>query len=145
MSAVFQAHNEYVMAEKKREEWELKNHREGEILEMVEIFEVRRPGMGDWCGVVCDINSGKWTFGGARRNIVVGRIRVSREDASTLGLVLGACGVNVAVPLTIMSRPTLSWITFSGPKMRCFRVVSPLRLVQVITEVRVFLIPWTLQ
>lgn len=35
-----QAHNEYVMAEKKREEWELKNHREGEILEMVEIFEV---------------------------------------------------------------------------------------------------------
>lgn len=38
---VWQAHNEYVMAEKKREEWELKNHREGEILEMVEIFEVR--------------------------------------------------------------------------------------------------------
>lgn len=38
---VSQAHNEYVMAEKKREEWELKNHREGEILEMVEIFEVR--------------------------------------------------------------------------------------------------------
>ncbi|CAM9243039.1 unnamed protein product [Hapterophycus canaliculatus] len=35
------AHNEYVMAEKKREEWELKNHREGEILEMVEIFEER--------------------------------------------------------------------------------------------------------
>lgn len=37
---LFQAHNEYVMAEKRREEWELKNHREGEILEMVEIFEV---------------------------------------------------------------------------------------------------------
>lgn len=36
-----QAHNEYVMAEKKREEWELKNHREGEIFEMVQIFEVR--------------------------------------------------------------------------------------------------------
>ena len=35
-----QAHNEYVMAEKKREEWELKNHRDGEILEMVQIFEV---------------------------------------------------------------------------------------------------------
>lgn len=35
-----QAHNEYVLAEKRREEWELKNHREGEILEMVEIFEV---------------------------------------------------------------------------------------------------------
>lgn len=37
---LLQAHNDYVMAEKKREEWELKNHREGEILEMVEIFEV---------------------------------------------------------------------------------------------------------
>lgn len=37
-----QAHNEYVLAEKRREEWELKNHREGEILEMVEIFEVRK-------------------------------------------------------------------------------------------------------
>ncbi|CAM9432065.1 unnamed protein product [Ascophyllum nodosum] len=35
------AHNEYVMAEKKREEWELKNHRDGEILEMVQIFEER--------------------------------------------------------------------------------------------------------
>lgn len=35
------AHNEYVLAEKRREEWELKNHREGEILEMVEIFEER--------------------------------------------------------------------------------------------------------
>jgi VIT1/CCC1 family predicted Fe2+/Mn2+ transporter len=29
------AHNEYVLAEKRREEWELKNHREGEIREMV--------------------------------------------------------------------------------------------------------------
>ncbi|CAM9188284.1 unnamed protein product [Choristocarpus tenellus] len=35
------AHNEYVLAEKKREEWELKNHREGEIKEMVDIFVER--------------------------------------------------------------------------------------------------------
>ncbi|CAM9160095.1 unnamed protein product [Discosporangium mesarthrocarpum] len=35
------AHNEYVLAEKRREEWELKNHREGEIKEMVDIFVER--------------------------------------------------------------------------------------------------------
>ncbi|CAM9428908.1 unnamed protein product [Sphacelaria rigidula] len=35
------AHNEYVLAEKRREEWELKNHRDGEIREMVDIFEGR--------------------------------------------------------------------------------------------------------
>lgn len=49
---VSQAHNEYVMAEKKREEWELKNHREGEILEMVEIFEVWVGGKSRFAWVV---------------------------------------------------------------------------------------------
>ncbi|CAM9326981.1 unnamed protein product [Phaeothamnion confervicola] len=35
------AHNEYVLAEKRREEWELKNHKEGEIQEMIEIYTER--------------------------------------------------------------------------------------------------------
>eukprot|EP00611_Tribonema_gayanum_P010642 TRINITY_DN206_c8_g1_i1.p1 TRINITY_DN206_c8_g1~~TRINITY_DN206_c8_g1_i1.p1 ORF type:complete len:281 (-),score=66.11 TRINITY_DN206_c8_g1_i1:247-1089(-) len=47
-----QAHNEYVMAEKRREEWELKNHREGEIAEMVAIFTQRGMSQEDASDVV---------------------------------------------------------------------------------------------
>mmetsp|Transcript_424 Transcript_424/g.626 ORF Transcript_424/g.626 Transcript_424/m.626 type:complete len:310 (-) Transcript_424:228-1157(-) len=35
------AHNEYVLSEKRREEWELRNHRDGEIQEMVDIYTQR--------------------------------------------------------------------------------------------------------
>lgn len=33
------ANNEWILSEKKREEWEMENYREGEIKEMIEIYE----------------------------------------------------------------------------------------------------------
>lgn len=33
------ANNEWILNEKKREEWELENYREGEIQEMIDIYE----------------------------------------------------------------------------------------------------------
>mmetsp|Transcript_22508 Transcript_22508/g.35382 ORF Transcript_22508/g.35382 Transcript_22508/m.35382 type:complete len:275 (-) Transcript_22508:366-1190(-) len=46
------AHNEYVLSEKKREEWELRNHKEGEIKEMIDIYVERGMGQADATQVV---------------------------------------------------------------------------------------------
>mmetsp|Transcript_37593 Transcript_37593/g.49544 ORF Transcript_37593/g.49544 Transcript_37593/m.49544 type:complete len:279 (+) Transcript_37593:172-1008(+) len=46
------AHNEYVLSEKRREEWELRNHKEGEIQEMIDIYTERGMSKDDATSVV---------------------------------------------------------------------------------------------